>query len=288
MSVPLRHFIVGLVLLMPSFVSPSWAQESADGPARSSPKDLTPYSRPAIPEDVVPAAPRGEGESAPGTSINLIRVIDAVVNNTDATLKNTDTFNDGETSIAVNPQNPDEIVMSAFSGGWGTNAVMWHSTDGGQTWTKRFTVPVPPGVAGVTGCPCDQAFDYGRGDLLYGAALTFSPTNVYSGSTTNPDSSAAWSWWISSGVAQRTNLVATNNADQPWLLVNRGTGFGSDDDVYVAYDDFTVNPVGMRVSASINLAPPQFLAGSDKFVGSASGAITPRHRMAKDSRNGWM
>src|SRR6266540_106665 len=152
MSVPLRHFIVGLVLLAPSFVSPSWAQMLADPPARSSPKDLTPYSRPAIPADTAPAAPLGDGESVPGTSINVIRVIDAVVNNTDASLKTTDTQNDGETSIAVNPQNPDEIVMSAFSGGWGANAPIWHSTDGGQTWTKRFTVPVPPGVAGVTGC----------------------------------------------------------------------------------------------------------------------------------------
>jgi hypothetical protein len=283
MSAPLRHFIVGLVLLAPSFVGSSWAQESVEQSARSWPKDLTPYSRPAIPADVAPAA-QGIGESAAGTSINVIRVIDAVVNNTDATLQNTDTFNDGETSIAVNPQNPDEIVMSAFSGEWGTNAPIWHSTDGGQTWTKRFTVPVPPGDAGATGCPCDQAFDFGRNNLFYGTFLT---DQVFSGSSTNAASAAAWSWWTVSGVAQKTNLASTN-PDQPWLLVNRGTGFGSDDDVYVAYDDFSVSPVGMRVATSINFAPPQFLAGSDKFVGSASGFINPGHRLAKDPRNGWI
>jgi len=283
MSVPLRHFIVGLVLLTPSFVSPSWAQESVEHPAKSSPKDLTPYSRPAIPADVAPAAPRGD-ESAAGTSVNLIRVIDAVVSNTDATLQNTDTFPDSETSIAVNPQNPDEIVMSGFSGGWGANAPIWHSTDGGQTWTKRFTIPVPPGDAGATGCPCDQAFDFGRNDIFYGTFLT---DQVFSGSSTNAASAAAWSWWTVGGVAQKTNLASTN-PDQPWILTNRNTGFGSTDNVFVAYDDFFVSPVGMRVVTSLNLAPPQFLAGSDKSVGTAAGAINPGHRLAKDPRNGWM
>ncbi len=284
MSVPLRHFIVGLVLLAPSFVSPSWAQMLADPPARSSPKDLTPYSRPAIPADTAPAAPLGDGESVPGTSINVIRVIDAVVNNTDASLKTTDTQNDGETSIAVNPQNPDEIVISAFSGG-GATAPIWRSTDGGQTWTKTFSIPAPTGIPTAPNCfPCDQAFDYGRNDIVYGTFLT-GDSNVYTGSSSTPASS--WNWWTIGGVAQKTDLVTTSS-DQPWLLTNRNTGFGSTDNVFVAYDNFGVNPVGMRVSTSLNFAPPQFPAGSDKSVGASGGAINPGHRMAKDPRNGWM
>jgi hypothetical protein len=92
------------------------------------------------------------------------------------------------------------------------------------------------------------------------------------------------------GVAQRTNSVATsiNNADQPWLLRNRGIGSGANEDVYVAYDDFGTNPVNMRVSASVNNVPPQFPAGSDKLTGSTAGAINPGHRLAQDPRTGWI
>jgi hypothetical protein len=39
-----------------------------------------------------------------------------MLNNTNLNLKNTDTFNDGETSIAVNPRHPNQIVITAFSG----------------------------------------------------------------------------------------------------------------------------------------------------------------------------
>ena len=43
-------------------------------------------------------------------------IVDAVVNNTDPNLTNTDTFNDGETSIAVNPESPGEISYHGLLG----------------------------------------------------------------------------------------------------------------------------------------------------------------------------
>jgi hypothetical protein len=284
------------------------AAASADESARSRPKDTTPYSRPAIPHDGADRA----AEELRGSPVHIIRVVDTVVNNTDPNLKNTDTFNDGETSIAINPLNPSEITISAFSGAWGANAPLWHSTDNGETWTKLFTVPFPPGVAGTLGCPCDQTLDYGMNNVLFGAFLTVSPDNIYSGSTANLNSSAAWSWWTIAGIAQATNLAATSkaNADQPWLVFNRGTAKGHaehfgrfenvrydgdgqydergrhDEDVYVAYGDFGTNPVTVRVSASINHEPPQFT--SDQVVGSTAGAVNPGHRLAPDPRNGWI
>ena len=269
-----------------SAATPLWADESA----KSSPPDTTPYSRPAIPDDAA-----GQPPGAGGAGPTIIRVIDAVVNNTDPNLKNTDTFGDGEVSIAINPSNPTEIVMSAFSGCWtncgtGANTPLWVSTDDGQTWTKEFTVPLPPGAGGTAGCPCDQTFDYGPNNVLFGVFLTASPDNLYTGSTTDPTTLASWAWWLSGGAAQQTNLAATSigNADQPFLFHNRGTTNASFQNVYVAYDDFGTNPVNMRVSASINKVPPQFPSGSDQLVGSASGAINPGHRLASDPRNGWM
>jgi len=131
----------------------------------------------------------------------------------------------------------------------------------------------------VSGCPCDQAFDSGRDDVVFG---TFLADQLYTGSTTNPASSGSWSWWTSLGVAQKSNLALTS-PDQPWLLTNRDTGFGSTDNVFVGYDDFVPNPVGIRVVTSFNLAPPQFLAGSDKFVGASGGAINPRSSAGQGS-----
>jgi photosystem II stability/assembly factor-like uncharacterized protein len=97
--------------------------------------------------------------------------VDTVVNNTDPNLTNTDTFNDGETSITVNSANPSEIVITAFSGSWGARAPLWQSTDAGNTWTKKFTIPAPPGIA-TDGCPCDQTIDYGMANQMSGTFLS--------------------------------------------------------------------------------------------------------------------
>jgi hypothetical protein len=270
------------------FALASTTVASAQQTAKSYPNDTTQYVRPSFGGDT--AGPIFGAPSVSAAGANILTVVDTVVNNTDPSLKNTDTFNDGETSIAINPANNDEIVISAFSSSWsGGNAAIWHSTDGGTTWTKQFTIPVPPGVGGTGPCPCDQTFDYGPNGVLFGTFLT-TETNVYTGSTTDPANAASWSWWLSGGVAQRTNRVASsvNNADQPWLLHNRGTSSPGSQNVFVAYDDFGVSPVGMHVSTSVNNVPPQFSAALDKFVGSTSGAINPGHRLAQDPRNGWI
>src|SRR5262249_46168480 len=91
------------------------AQSHYKGPEHGNdqPPDTWPYSRPAVRED---SAPRGTKAIPllPG-----VFVVDAVVNNTDPNLTNTDMSNDGETSIAVNPVDPGQIAITAFSGSWG-------------------------------------------------------------------------------------------------------------------------------------------------------------------------
>src|SRR6266404_3046656 len=65
---------------------------------------------------------------------------------------------DTEPSIAVNPINPQEIAVVAFSEPWDPNdptvmAPVWKSRDGGATWNKIQQIPRP--AAGAGG-PFDQ------------------------------------------------------------------------------------------------------------------------------------
>ena len=248
------------------------------GPISDQPPDTTPYTRAVIPEDAAVGLP----VLAPNTF-----VADVVVNNTNTSLKNTDTANDGEPSIAVNSSNTSQMAITAFSGSWGANAPVWYSTDSGNTWTEEFTVPVPPNVPSANGCPCDQAVDYTRGNLLGGTFLTFKPTDVYTGLTSDPTNSGSWNWLTSGGTAVKTNSSGAGNVDQPWLLVNRDTATASQDNMYVAYDDFTGAP-DMRVAVSLGANPPNFTRDNQSGSSGGSGIINPGHRLATDPRNGWV
>src|SRR5262245_14979017 len=286
--------IVGTVLLLKGsspFVTTAIAQSQAKPQqqtpesTRDAPPDTTPYRRPAVREDFAPKGTR------PIPLVPSILIVDTVVNNTDPNLTNTDMFNDGETSITANPANPNEVVITAFSGSWGANAPLWQTTDGGNTWTKQFTIPAPPGIA-AGGCPCDQAVDYGTANQMSG---TFLVSDIFSGTTTNPASAAAWNWLVIAGVTQPTNFNNSpppGGVDQPWLLVNADPTIPAQDNVYTAYDDFTNgnNCVGdacnERVSVSYGVNPPNFTA--DNQSGTATGSINPGHRLAVDPRNGFV
>ena len=289
-QVGLAVLIAGLVLLLKgssplvttaTAQTQNKAQQQAKESTRSAPPDTTPYTRPALPED---SAPRGVRAIPLLPGLSSI-IVDTVVNNTDPNLTNTDTFNDGETSIAVNPANPNEIVITAFSGSWGADAPLWHSTDGGNIWTKQFTIPAPPGVA-AAGCPCDQAVDYGRNNQMSGTFLI--DDDVFSGTSTNPASAAAWNWLVIAGITQRTNHLVPSSfgdADQPWLLVNRDPTTPTQDDVYAAYDDFSGGP-DMRVAVSFGVNPPNFTI--DNQSGTSTGGVNPGHRLAVDRQTGFV
>jgi HYR domain len=260
--------------------SSAGTQSQADNPMhaiKDSPPDTTPYSRSLVAEDF---APGGVDTLTPDLFVR-----DVVVSNTNANLTNTDNSNDGEPSIAINPSNTNEIVILAFSGSWGTNAPLWHSTDGGSTWSKQFTVPAPPGVPSAINCPCDQAPDFDRSNNLSGTFLSSKPTDVYSGTTTNASNSASWNWLLASGNAVMTNSVGAGNTDQPWLLVNRDTATASQDNVYVAYDDFNGAP-DMRVAVALGTNPPNFVRDNQSGTSGGSGIINPGNRLAVDPRNG--
>ena len=299
------YIFSGLVLICLSLlllkVEPPEVIGQTQESTQSFPPDLTPYVRPAIPEDknpVVRATPtptppppglrvpkRRQLSSQFSLSTAPIFIRDAVVSNIDTTLNATDMRGDTEPTIAVNPANPNEIVITAFSGGWAPNAPLWHSTDGGATWAKQFTIPTPPGVQIMSGsvlCPCDQVADYGRGGRL---SITFlvGNTDVHTGTTTNPANLPAWNWLVMGGVTQRTNFTGIGNSDQPWLEVNRNPMTEPEDDVYVGYDNFNGGP-NMQVSVARGTNPPNFII--DNQSGTSTATINPGHRLAVDPRNG--
>lgn len=273
------------ILMTSSLVSPKLEIASAavqsKSPVSDQPPDLTPYSRKAIPQDNV-ALPQA-------LSSPRIRVRDIVVSNTDPNLIN-ETTSDTEPSIAIDPANPDQIVITAFSGFWGTTAPLWYSSDGGITWTKKFSIPVPPNITEANGCPCDQTVDYGRNSILYGTFLTGtsgppSTTNVFSASTIKPLKPAFWHWLAPSGTALRTNLFGFNNSDQPWVLVNRDPSISTQDKIYVGYDDFSPE-LDERVSVAPGADPPTF--SPDNHTGISTCCINPGHRLAVNPTNGYL
>ncbi|HEV2303246.1 MAG TPA: hypothetical protein VGR91_16890 [Stellaceae bacterium] len=251
----------------------------ADDRLKSAPPDTTPYSRALAPEDVDPL---NTGQSLPGSATGVF-VRDAVVSENQSRLRRTDTFNDGEVSVAVDPRNPSQIVMTAFSGAWNgadpvnTMAPIWRSSDGGRIWAKLFHVGAPPRAAGIDGCPCDQTIDFTAAGKFAGAFLTVSPDNIYSALdsvTVIPNTSYFES---PPGTAQATNhLDGVNDEDQPWLLA----GF---DTIYVAYDDFNTSP-DMHVAAGSAATQLQFTV--DNIDGFSIGPINPGHRLAIGTKPG--
>jgi hypothetical protein len=255
--------------------------KAADKSFMSVPKDTHIYSRPAIPEDFRPLAAPG---ALAGIVTNML-VVDAVVNNTNAALKNDDTVGfRGEISIGAIVQiGGSRIVLTDFEEPWGTSAPLWRSTNRGLTWTKKFTINPPPGDPGAIGCPCDQTVDFNpvTGKL----AGTFLTDNIFSASSTNLTVTPGDFNYFQSppGTAvPTTHLVPGVSPDQPWLLVGRKPGTFSEN-VYVAYDNFSGAP-DMHVAVAAGSSPLNFTV--DKISGFSGGAINPGHRLAIDRRSG--
>lgn len=246
---------------------------SADGAdSSSSPPDLTNYSRPAV---------RTDRPFRPFAAIKPDFFSKEIVN-----------LAFGEPSLAINPSNPLQIVATTFAGGWATNqnTTLFFSQDGGQTWTAERSVTQPPGISTsfltTIPCPCDQTVDYGRDGRLYGTFLLDdgTNTNIVTGSTTDPSQAASWSWNTPSGVTQLTNAAHQNNADQPWLIVNRDPSNASQDNVYIGYDDFNGSP-DARVSVSRG-SNPVTIATDAKAGTESPNATNPGLRLTADPRNG--
>ena len=254
-----------------------WTLLAMEPPGDGGP-DLTPYQRPLLPEER--ARTPGPRLAVPGALI-----VDLVVA---AGLASSDTSPDGETSIAVDPVHPDSIAVTAFSGSWGATAPIWVSADGGATWAKRFSIPVPPGAPEAVGCPCDQTIDFrDSGEVLFGAILGIGTADepIWTGASAAPASLAAWQWPVAgSGTATTNHSVFS---DQPWLIASRGTG----DLVYVAYTDYGESLPVNHVAVADQSVPPFFGAVDDAVVSTSAGTgeiASAAIRLAADPATGFV
>jgi hypothetical protein len=146
------------------------------------------------------------GLGLPPSTTAQVRQVNVATNATD-----TGNADDSEPSIAVNPTNPLEVVIVAFSGNWTstTNAPVWKSSDGGLTWRRVPQIPQPQ--AGLAG-PNDQKVAFDASGRLHVAELG-------SNSTTNFDFIMR-----QTGTAD-ANLTAgaSFGDDQPHLDIDRAT-----------------------------------------------------------------
>jgi hypothetical protein len=235
--------------------------------------DRTPYHRAVI---------AGEQQQAT-IQTDAVTLVDLVIA---AGIADIDTVGGTETSIAVDPNDPNHITVSAFSHRWEgspSGASLWVSTDGGATWQKDFSLTMPPGQPGAVRGPYDQTFDYGKNSPnLFGATLgcgNFDDKGnctqsglIWSGGTNDPTSDTAWQWLTNAGVAVPTSLTTT--ADLPWLRVERDPDLPTQDDVYVAYIDYSqglAKPAANHVAVSLGgTLPPSFT--QDVIVSTSAGA----------------
>ena len=250
------------------------------------PPDSTNYNRPLVAGERVTGSKTLSGAALSGsgsTTTPGIFVIDP----------NSVNFNGySEPSIAVQPTNPNVIDIHGGFGGWNGNADLFHSTDGGLTWTRETAINPPPD--NTSGCPCDTALDWGA-NFLAGTFLTGTIGDktgklfdVYSSVASNPaTNAAAFTWNVTAGVTQLTNNNVASSfgkTDQPWLLVNRTTTDATKQNVYAAYDDFSGGP-NMRVAVAALASPLNFNVDNQSGA-SGGGGINPGHRLAVDPTTG--
>ncbi|HKQ48156.1 MAG TPA: hypothetical protein VJZ71_08820 [Phycisphaerae bacterium] len=207
----------------------------------------------------------------------------------------------GEPSIAVNPVNPQQIVILSFAGSFwdgGREAPMWVSNNGGLGWGQYLSIPEPRSPVGDN-CPCDQTPDFGQNGVFYATFLRVGGGNaIYTGQSTNPTNPASWSWNPANVALPSvpTNSFGAGQADQPWLWTGRDPTNAGQTNVYVAYDDFSafsaVAPFVVpgrfviRNTASLGASPPNFPGAQDlpvNLLNQPMQGTNPGNRITVDS-----
>jgi hypothetical protein len=138
-----------------------------------------------------------------------------------------ETNQDSEPNIAVNPANPLQIAASAFTPSpmGGSNAPIYVSTDGGDTWTLNNIVP--------------SAGSIGTGDITLKFAGNSSRlfTSILDGATGAFEVHRSTNF---TSPATMTQLESRGNEDQPYVQATTvlGGAAAGKDRVYIGVNDF--------------------------------------------------
>jgi hypothetical protein len=153
-----------------------------------------------------------------------------------------ETNDDAEPSIAVNPNNPDEMVVTAFTPpeGANVNGPVFYSSNGGEDWSMIFAVP---GGESNDQSPAFTAISA----ALYMGTLRGASNQLNALRSVNP-----------AGVAFGPPLETRPPVDQPWVEAIRVKG-GADagkDRLYLGYNDLGHRPQTATVDVCLDAAAP--------------------------------
>jgi hypothetical protein len=168
---------------------------------------------------------------------------------------------DSEPNIAVNPEDPNQIVATAFARdpGGGQLAPVFVSRDGGETWELRLIVPGGLSTRDIT-------VGFGtRGGALYAGTLTFADAKLNILRTDNPFA-----------LTPMTVLVERDAEDQPWTTAATTGADGGQDRVYIGHNDRNPAPHTASVFSSQDARTPAAPAGF------ATGAVERRDTAGVD------
>ncbi|KIP17982.1 hypothetical protein KY49_3608 [Burkholderia sp. MSHR3999] len=188
--------------------------------------------------------------------MRIFRIVNVVPND-----HSNERNNDSEPSIAVNPVNPHEMVITAFTPteAGNSNGPLFFSTDGGENWGLRFDIP--------GGTTSDQSPAFARtSSELYMGILRGDNGNMNVLRAADPSTAGTFS-----------SFDARGSIDQPWMEATSVVGGPDDgkDRIYVGYNDLGHTPQSATVDVCLDAS-----AGSPTFT---QVRLDPRSPSPQDS-----
>jgi hypothetical protein len=188
--------------------------------------------------------------------MRIIRIVNAVPND-----HSNETNDDSEPSITVNPLNPHEMIITAFTPTEGGNpsGPLFFSSDGGENWSLKFDIP--------GGTTSDQSPAFARkSNELYMGILRGDNGKMNVIRSADPSTASAFS-----------SFDARSSIDQPWMEASTVIGGPDDgkDRIYVGYNDLGHTPQSATIDICLDA-----LASSPTFT---QVRLDPRSPSPQDS-----
>jgi hypothetical protein len=187
--------------------------------------------------------------------MRVFRIVNVIPND-----HSNETNDDSEPSIAVNPKNPHEMVITAFTPpeGGNPNGPLFFSTDSGENWALKFDIP--------GGQTHDQS-----------PAFAKTSSELYMGILRGDNGHMNFLRSANPATATFSSFDDRGSIDQPWMEASSVVG-GSDDGkdrTYLGYNDLGHTPQSATVDVCLDA-----LANSPSFT---PVRLDPRSPSPQDS-----